>query len=191
MLAARWPVLALLLVVPAGCASLTPAQQTHLADLKVFAQTVTLAHGKPDVKLMPMEPGDSTVPLAAIRSDGMLLISTELLRGTSLGQFTYDLSLFATAHELGHYITGRYGCPACEMDANAEAVKILVIGRGMSEREAFDLVAGMLSLTASMQGLGSPVMAGHPSACAELANLAGRYPSFGVEMPPACKSMRR
>ena len=189
--AVGWPLIGLVTVLVAGCVSLTPPQQSRLTDFKGFTQTVTVAYGKPDVKLMAMQPGDSTVPLAVIRRDGLLLFSPELLRGTSPGQFAYDLGLFAIAHELGHYVTGRFGCPTCEMDANAEAVKILMLGRGMSEREAFDLVANMLAFTASLQGMGTPVIAGHPSACTELANLAGRYPFYGVDTPQACKWTQR
>ena len=142
----RWPWLAALLLLHAGCTSLTAGQQAHLDDWQRFADRVTAHYGVADVTfLVGEQPGAGG---GAMRPGGLMTFQTQMLEPLPAGQ-TRD---FLLAHELAHWVLGHAYRRAPdeaatslwdaqqerrELDANAEAVKILMVGRHWSERRAF------------------------------------------------------
>ena len=80
------------------------------------------------------------------------------------------------AHELGHYVLEhRSSSPQVEMEANAQAVEILVRVRRVDELQALTAFHGyLLSVHRSQASRG--VLPGHASACQEIADLVRRYP---------------
>jgi len=101
-------------------------------------------------------------------------LGTIYLRAEMLDQPTMPL-LFA--HELGHYILEhRGGGPQAEMDANYEAINILVRVRQMDELAALTGFHRYLLAIHHRTGGSSIVLRGHASACDEIADLLGRFP---------------
>ncbi len=164
-----------------GCVSLTPAQKSRLVEYETFAHKVTVAYRKPDVSILV---GDTSGQpgVSFMRPDGVMVLSPAVLLPTSDG-LNRD---FAFAHELGHYVSShRPGCGVpCELEANAEAVKILMIGNGWTETVAFDHAVRFLGYVAGLQARGRPVLRGHLPACEELADLAKRYPLYPATGSP-------
>ena len=80
------------------------------------------------------------------------------------------------AHEHGHYVLEhRSSSPQVEMEANAQAVEILVRVRRVDELQALTAFHGyLLSVHRSQASRG--VLPGHASACQEIADLVRRYP---------------
>jgi len=142
-------VIAVLIV--AGCAALAPARATDpkLQPWQDFADATAKAYGKwyaPRVEYaLPNSPYEGA----------RWSLGTIYVRGELLDQLNMPL-LFA--HELGHYVLEhRSSSPQVEMEANAQAVEILV-----------------LSVHRSQASRG--VLPGHASACQEIADLVRRYP---------------
>src|SRR5437762_12247058 len=105
---------------------------------------------------------------------GLTLVAWNDLRaGELLDQLNMPL-LFA--HELGHYVLEhRSSSPQVEMEANAQAVEILVRARRVDELQALTAFHGyLLSVHRSQASRG--VLPGHASACQEIADLVRRYP---------------
>src|SRR5438046_4628599 len=100
-------------------------------------------------------------------------LGTIYVRGELLDQLNMPL-LFA--HELGHYVLEhRSSSPQVEMEANAQAVEILVRVRRVDELQALTAFHGyLLSVHRSQASRG--VLPGHASACQEIADLVRRYP---------------
>jgi hypothetical protein len=161
--------LLLLAFLMAGCVSLTPAQQAGLDDWTEFANRVTTAYGKPAVRLIPNDSGGGVAGL--MYPDGRMMVRPDRIsRGND----------FLLAHELGHYVTGFFGCGvSCELAANAEAVKVLMIGRGMTEAQAVGVVYTYLwRYKRRADAKLTMVPAGHPDPCVEILDIARRYPQY-------------
>jgi len=160
-----------------GCATLTPAQRTALADYQQFANRVTQHYGRPEVQIMVGTSNAYGDGVSLMRPDGWMVLSPTLLEPVAPGR-SRD---FGFAHELGHWVTGRFGCgPACEADANAEAVRILVVGRPgvWTEQKAFNHSISFLCGTKSRQEAGRPVTKNHLPAAQEIADLAAHYTQY-------------
>jgi len=161
-----------------GCVSLTPAQERQLDDWRGFAKRVTQHYGKPDVQIMVGTTNAYGDGVSGMRSDGLMILSPALLEPAAPGR-SRD---FGFAHELGHWVTSQDGCPspACETAANAEAVKILVIGRPgvWTEPAAFRHAVGYLCGIKARQEAGRPVTQNHLPAAQEIADLVKRYPDY-------------
>ena len=184
-----WPALALLALLSAGCASLTSDQQARLEDWQDFAGRVTAHYGVSDVTfLVGVRPGAGG---GAVRSGGVMAFTPTMLDPLPSGQ-SRD---FLLAHELAHWVLGhtyvsppdettlslwREEQPGRELDANAEAVKILMVGRGWSERRAFfHAHAYLWSYKQGVDAHRFGVPAGHPrDPCVEINDLISRYPVF-------------
>jgi hypothetical protein len=193
-----WPALAILALLHASCASLTPDQQARLEDWQGFAGRVTAHYGVSDVTfLVGARPGEGG---GAVRSGGVMAFPPTMLDPLPPGQ-SRD---FLLAHELAHWVLGHaYVAPADEatfslwrdeqqgreLDANAEAVKILMVGRGWSERRAFfHAHAYLWSYKRGVDARRHGVPAGHPSdPCVEINDLIQRYPSF-PDISDSCPS---
>ena len=109
------------------------------------------------------------------------------------------------AHELGHHLLGhdqrgrafddrpvtladwaRTQEPK-ELDANAKAVEILVRVKGWGESSALRVMLDFLSAGAKAQARGGLLAPGHPPACAEIPDLAKRFPAQqAVSQPYLC-----
>jgi hypothetical protein len=181
----RWPWLAALLLLHAGCTSLTAGQQAHLDDWQRFAT------GSPPTgrqrHVSSATPGRGG---GAMRSGGLMSVHTPVVGPLPAGQ-TRD---FLLAHELAHWVLGHAYRRAPdeaatslwdaqqerrELDANAEAVKILMVGRHWSERRAFfHAHAYLWSYRRGVEARRVGVPAGHPvRTCVEIHDLIRRYPA--------------
>jgi len=179
--------IATLAVLHAGCTTLTPEQQANLDDWQGFADRVTAQYGVSDVTFLV---GDHRGPGGgALRSGGLMTFRTAMLEPLPPGQ-SRD---FLLAHELAHWVLGHgYRRPpddatislwqdeqqGLELDANAEAVKILMVGRGWSERRAFfHAHAYLWSYKRGVDARHYGVPAGHPTdPCVEINDLIRHYP---------------
>ena len=184
-----WPALAIAALLHAGCVSLTPDQQARLDDWQDLAGRVTAHYGVSDVVfLVGARPSAGG---GAVRSGGVMAFPPTMLDPLPAGQ-SRD---FLLAHELAHWVLGHtYVAPpdettfslwreeqqARELDANAEAVKILVVGRGWSQRRAFFHAHSYLwSYKRGVDARRFSVPAGHPGdPCVEINDLIERYPGF-------------
>src|SRR6266478_1268099 len=158
----RWPWLAALLLLHAGCTSLTAGQQAHLDDWQRFADRVTTHYGVAEVTFLVGEhPGAGG---GAMRPGGLMTFQTRMLEPLPAGQ-------------------------SRELDANAEAVKILMVGRHWSERRAFfHAHAYLWSYRRGVEARRVGVPAGHPlDTCVEINDLIRRYPRYR-DISDACPS---
>jgi len=161
-----------------GCVTLTPGQQVNLEEMRVFSKRVTDAYGKSPVYILVGGLNDRAG--ATMEAGGLMRFSTLRL----------DPGLnrdWLLAHELGHYVlahrwtngdTLSQTAPR-EMEANAEAVKILVVGLGVSEDVAYRRVHEALwGLERSVRSGTRALPRGHAPICEEIANLVARYPAY-------------
>jgi hypothetical protein len=87
-----------------------------------------------------------------------------------------------TAHEMGHYVLG-HGYPstltpqAKEHEANIEAVRILQVGKGMTEEDALREVLIFLGHLRKDVAAGAPVGRGHANPCEEIRAVVVAYPA--------------
>lgn len=193
-----WPRLVLLALLHAGCGSLTVAQQAQLEDWQGFAGRVTAHYQVADVTfLVGVRPGAGG---GAVRSGGVMAFTPGMLDPLPPGQ-SRD---FLLAHELAHWVLGHAYLPppdetnlslwqeeqpGRELDANAEAVKILMVGRSWSERRAFfHAHAYLWSYKTGVDARRFGVPAGHPrDPCVEINDLIRRYPAF-ADIGDSCPS---
>jgi IrrE N-terminal-like domain len=187
--AVRYATLAALFTLLAGCTSLTSVQEARLADWQKFANRVTTHYRTSDVTFLV---GTQSGPGAgAMRPGGLMTLSPNTLDALGPGQ-SRD---FLLAHELAHWVLGHGAAAppnetnasewqrdqeARELEANAEAVKILMIGRGWSERKAFFHAHSYLwSYRRGVAARRYGVPAGHPSdPCVEINDLIRHYPQY-------------
>jgi IrrE N-terminal-like domain len=187
-----------LTMLAAGCTSLTPAQEVRLADWQKFADRVTAHYRASGVSFLV---GTQSGPGGgAMRPGGLMILSPSMLDALGPGQ-SRD---FLLAHELAHWVLGHGAATrldeanatewqrdqeARELEANAEAVKILMIGRGWSERNAFFHAHSYLwSYRRGVVARRYGVPAGHPSdPCVEINDLIRRYPGY-PRISEACPS---
>jgi len=171
---------ALAALVAAGCTTLTPAQQRSAADVRAMASQTARVYGRPPIHfLVTHDPGG---PPGSFR-EGFFAVSVFTL--------TSPFRDAIVSHELAHYVLG-HAAPLPggslaeqarnyqqrELDANAEAVRILVRVKGMSEEDAlramYEYLAGVqraLDLYPSLE------LRGHLRPCDEIADLLGRFPA--------------
>lgn len=193
-----WLGLATLALLHAGCTSLTHDQQARLEDWQGFADRVTTHYRIGDVTfLVGAHPGAGG---GAMRAGGLMTFTPAMLEPLPAGQ-SRD---FLLAHELAHWVLGhaylrapdeattsvwQHEQPGREMDANAEAVKILMVGRGWSEHRAFfHAHAYLWSYKRGVDAHRYGVPAGHPGdPCVEINDLIQRYPLFS-DISDSCPS---
>jgi len=171
---------ALTALLAAGCATLTPAQQRSAADVRAFASHTTQFYGRPPIHLLVTHDPDG--PPGSFR-EGFFSVSVFTLSSRFRDAIV--------AHELAHYVLGHsaplpgnslaeqaHSYQRRELDANAEAVRILLQVKGMSEEEAlrtmYEYLAGVqraLELHPRLE------LRGHLRPCDEIADLLARFPA--------------
>jgi len=120
--------------------------------------------------------------VSLMRPDGWMSHSPAMLESVEPGR-SRD---FGFSHELGHWVTRRFGCGrACEAEANAAAVKILTIGRpdSWTEPKAFRHSMSYPCGTKTREDAGRPVTKNHVRASQEMEELAARYSPYPA---PSC-----
>ena len=163
----------------AGCVSLTPQQRAKVDEIRSFADRTTAIYGVPGVRIS-IQPA-TNLNIGATYRQGNIFVNVRMLDSPSLTKLI--------AHELGHYVLGHE--PAAnvsshadwqraqqqrELDANAKAVEILVRAKGMSQREAVQVVADALQRAQRAVERGAPLTPGHLTPAEELADLKARFP---------------
>ena len=168
-----------LMLVLAGCATLTPAQQQSAGQVRALADRAARVYGLPPIHLLvSRNPQD---PPGSYRHD---FFSVSAITLTS----TFRDAI--VAHELAHYVLG-HDAPLRgassgererdyqqrELDANAKGVEILIRAGGFSEARAlktmYDYLAGVQWALERYPRLD---LRGHKLPCEEIADLLVRFP---------------
>lgn len=164
----------------AACVSLSPQQQDQVAEIQRFADRTTALYGLPSLRIS-IQPA-TNLNIGAVYRQGNVLVNVRMLDSPNLTKLI--------AHELGHYVLGHDSVirqassqaeyqriqEQRELDANAQAVEILVRAEGLSQSEAVRIVADALRRSRDTQARGAPLTPGHLPASAELADLLARFP---------------
>jgi hypothetical protein len=177
--AARAWALAALVLVLAGCATLTPAQQRSEAEVRALADRAARLYGLPPIHVLvsrnPQDPPGS-YRRSFFSVSAITLVST--FRDA------------VVAHELAHYVLGhdaplpgatpedfRRAYQERELDANAKAVEILTRAAEMSEEQAlrtmYVYLAGVHWARERYPRLN---LSGHKPPCEEIGDLLSRFP---------------
>jgi uncharacterized protein YoaH (UPF0181 family) len=172
---------ALLGFVGGGCVSLTPQQKDTLTDVQRFADATSAAYGLMRIPVT-VQPG-TNLGIGGTYRQGNFYLNAGALNSGHLTALV--------AHELGHYVLGHEPAASVssqadwqraqqqrELDANAKAVEILVRAKGMSQREAVQMVADALQRAQRAVDRGAPLTPGHLTPAEELADLRARFPEL-------------
>jgi hypothetical protein len=154
-------------------ATLTPAEEAGLADVKAFVDAAARAYKvQPPAIMVADHAGDATA--GAIYRRGVIIFTSQMLTSPSRDK--------ATAHELGHYFL-RHDQPSSrtpqeiEHQANIEAVFILQAVKGVSEEAALREVVVALDRTHRAVKAGAGLARGHAHPCEEIRVVVTAYPA--------------
>jgi hypothetical protein len=169
-----------LLLVAAGCATLTPSQEESLAVVHALAAETASVYGRAPTHVLVSHnphapPGSYT--------DGFFSVSALTL--------TSPFRDAIVAHELAHYVLGHEAplrgstqaerdrdYQQRELDANAKAVEILTRVGGMNEVRALKTMQQYLAgIQWALERYPSLDLRGHKPPCEEIADLLSRYPA--------------
>jgi IrrE N-terminal-like domain len=167
------------LLLLAGCATLTPAQERSADQVRALARQTVRVYGMPDIYLLVTHNPDD--PPGSFRR-GFFSVSATML--------TSSFRDAIAAHELAHYVLGhdaplREGSDEAqaaeyqqrEMDANATAVEILVRAGGMDEARALKAVYEYLAgVEWAHDRYPRMDLRGHRTPCEEIGDLLARFP---------------
>ena len=171
--------LAGVVILLAGCATLTLAQQQSEAEVRAFADRTARLYGLPPIPvLVSRNPHD---PPGSYRR-GFFSVSSITLTSTFRDA--------VVAHELAHYVLGhdaplpgstpeevRGAYQQRELDANAKAVEILTRAADMSEERALRTVYAYLAgVHWALERYPRLNLSGHKPPCEEIADLLARFP---------------
>ena len=131
-------VLSVLGFVAGGCVSLTPTQKATLTDIQRFADATAAAYGLMRIPVS-VQPG-TNLGIGGTYRQGNFYLNANTLNSGHLTALV--------AHELGHYVLRHEPTSGVsmaellkaqelrELDANAQAVEILVRAKGMTQPQA-------------------------------------------------------
>lgn len=163
----------------AGCATLTPAEEQSVAEIKAFSDRTAALYGLPP--LIVLVSYNPRYPAGNYRR-GFFAVNSQTL--------TSDFRDAIVAHELGHYVLGhdaplrgpgledyeREGQQR-ELDANAKAVEILARVNGISEERALKTVyLYLLGVQWALERYPRQDVGSHKPPCEEIADLLSRFP---------------
>ena len=172
--------LGLALLLFAGCATLTPAQEESLGEVRALADETARVYGRPPIPLLLSHNPQS--PPGSYRR-GFFSVSALTL--------TSPFRDAIVAHELAHYVLGHEAplrgstttdlerdYQQRELDANAKAVEILARVGGMSEVRALKTVYNyLLGVEWARERYPRLDLSGHKPPCEEIADLLSRFPA--------------
>ncbi|HEY3099528.1 MAG TPA: ImmA/IrrE family metallo-endopeptidase [Methylomirabilota bacterium] len=167
-------------LVPAGCVSLTPAEEQAVAEVRAIADDTARVYGVSRISVLV---GSNIDGVGGSYRRGLFTVSTPMLRSRHRDS--------VVAHELAHYLLGHdrplSGALALdwqreqerrELDANAKAVEILVRVRGFREEQAMSLIYDhLLAFNRLVVAERTVIPWGHRPPCEEIADLLGRFPA--------------
>ena len=178
----RWLRAVVLGVALGGCAFplVTPEEQARFAEWQAFADRATTAYGMPKVTITLTQPNDQIG--AQIRGNAVRIPA---------GTFEAPWGRAVLSHELGHYVLGhtlpgsrrctapsscRQEAAQLELDANAEAVWILMKAGGLREAQAVgEMLRHLQGAERYYRHAKLPWPDGHPSPAAQVADLRQRF----------------
>ena len=179
-------VLSLLGFVAGGCVSLTPRQKDTLTDVQQFADATAKAYGLMRIPVS-VQPG-TNLGIGGTYRQGNFYLNANTLDSGHLTALV--------AHELGHYVLGHEPTSGVsmaellkaqevrELDANAQAVEILVRARGMTQAQAVRTMVVYLRSAQNAQSRGQPNAPGHRAPSEEIADLLARFPQAAAPAGP-------
>jgi hypothetical protein len=170
-------------LVVTGCLTLTPAQQSIVAEQQAFADATAARYRAARVRLVVE--GETNLGIGARYRLGHVYLNVGMLDSLTLTAIM--------AHELAHYVLG-HDIPVTgastaerqlaqelrELDANATAVEILMRVKGLSEREAVMLIVAYLAGAQRFEDRGGARAWGHRAPAEEIADLVRRYPATTI-----------
>ena len=171
-------------LVLTGCVTLTPQQKDTIAEVQGFADATTAHYEVPRVRIV-VEPA-TNLGIGARYRLAHLYLNVRVLGSRGLTAIA--------AHELAHYVLG-HDIPMAgasmgefqraqelrELDANAKAVEILMLVKGLTEREAVQTMVNHLTGAQRAEDRGGARAWGHRAPTQEIADLLQRFPKF---IPP-------
>jgi IrrE N-terminal-like domain len=167
-------------LAPAGCVSLTPAQERAVAEVRAMADDTARVYGVSRIAVLV---GSNVEGVGGTYRRGMFTLSTPMLRSRHRDS--------VVAHELAHYLLD-HDRPLSstlaldaqreqelrELDANAKAVEILVRVRRLREEQALSLVYDhLLAFDRLMADKRTVIPWGHRPPCDEIRDLLQRFPA--------------
>jgi uncharacterized protein YoaH (UPF0181 family) len=163
---ARLPVILAASLLLAGCVSLTPQQQAQVDEIRSFADRTTAIYGLPDVRISIQ--AATNLNIGATYRQGNIFVNVRMLDSPNLTK--------VMAHELAHYVLGHEPAASVSSQAEWQAVEILVRAKGMSQRDAVQMVAEALQRAQRAVDRGAALTPGHLTPAEELADLRARFP---------------
>jgi hypothetical protein len=172
--------------VAGGCVSLTPTQKATLTDVQRFADATAGAYGLMRIPVS-VQPG-TNLGIGGTYRQGNFYLNASTLNSGHLTALV--------AHELGHYVLGHEPTSGVsmaellkaqelrELDANAQAVEILVRARGMTQPQAVRTMVIYLRSAQNAQKRGQANAPGHRPPSEEITDLLARFPQAAAPDGP-------
>src|ERR1700730_123401 len=134
----RWALLALVAMLLSGCASVTPLQQNKLSELQAAANRVTKYYRVPTKDFRVGWPVNGTWDGGLI---GTIVLTPDVLNSPSETDFVLAVGLAGFVNNNIPFRGDQGGqCDAPTEPIPQRMVHILMIGRALSERDAFLVV---------------------------------------------------
>jgi hypothetical protein len=175
-------------LLSAGCVSLTPAQESTLAELQAFADATARFHQRDPVKIGVWERLEAGAGGTYFGGHNLIIIPKDVLGASAPAR---DVIM---AHELGHWllrhdfrVRGEPAREAMEHDANEAAVVILIQVKRIPEAVAVRLMHAYLAASARDHATQkAEPLAGHGHPCEEVAHLIARFPQYRLARTESC-----